>query len=572
MPPTGNPSREACRAAERRLRALEEGAVGHGIATIDAGGRIVGWSAGARAILGWSEAEVLGRDAGMLFLAEDRAAGLPERDLAEMRARDRTSRTGWLMRRDGGRCRAACEMIALRGDDGAFEGYLKLVYDRSPAVGRRFAPFPVASPGIGFWEWDGAAGLVLADEGVALLCGLDPRRLAAGVAATALLDLVHPDDRPRVREEIGRAAATGRDFLSEHRILHRDGSMRHVVVRGSGGLDDAGRSRLSGVFVDVTGQRRSEDLRLVADALPILIGYVDSRQRYRFNNRYYEGWFGRTSGEIMGMHVRDLLGEEAYAVRRQAIEAALEGRHVVFDAFMPHRDGGRRETEMQYVPRRNADGVVEGFFVIAFDVTARKRSEEHLRLLNDELNHRAKNLLAMVQSIAWQTLGDADSLPQARDAFTARLMVLGKAHDLLTMRNREGASLAEVVSLTVQAHQGATRRFRVSGPDIRLPPKAALSISMALHELATNAVKYGALSNGTGQVAIGWRILDGIEGRHLCLCWRESGGPPVTTPMRRGFGSRLIERGLAAELGGTVTMDYDRSGVVCTIEAPLARD
>ncbi|SEQ75516.1 PAS domain S-box-containing protein [Faunimonas pinastri] len=204
------------------------------------------------------------------------------------------------------------------------------------------------------------------------------------------------------------------------------------------------------------------------------------------------------------------------------------------------------------------------------DITEKKRSEEHLRLLVNELNHRVKNSLAMVQAVAAQTLRSTDSLAEARDSFTARLISLAKAHDLLTSENWEGTDLREVVSRTMESHIGGDEeRFRISGPSVRLTPKTALSLSMAFHELATNAVKYGALSNDFGRIEIAWSVAVTEQARHLHLTWRESGGPTVLPPTRRGFGSRLIERGLAAELGGTVTIEYHPEGLACTVDAPL---
>ncbi len=137
---------------------------------------------------------------------------------------------------------------------------------------------------------------------------------------------------------------------------------------------------------------------------------------------------------------------------------------------------------------------------------------------------------------------------------------------MLTRESWEGAELAEVVKDALAPHDGPQPRFAASGPAVRLPPRIALSIAMALHELATNAVKYGALSVPAGRVALSWRVAEG----RLALSWRESGGPPVDPPTRTGFGSRLIERSLARELDGTVDLSFPREGVTCTIVAPLS--
>ncbi len=207
---------------------------------------------------------------------------------------------------------------------------------------------------------------------------------------------------------------------------------------------------------------------------------------------------------------------------------------------------------------------------VAMDITARKRAELHLRLLVNELNHRVKNTLATVQSISAQTFrGDVTSAP-ARQAFEARLMALSRAHDVLTRENWEGASLREIVDVAVSPYAGpeGTARFLVEGPHVRLQPRMALALAMALQELATNASKYGALSSAAGRVGIRWS-LEEAGGRRLRLAWEESGGPAVAVPGHRGFGTRLVERSLAQDLDGEVRIEFKATGVVCRIDAPL---
>lgn len=212
------------------------------------------------------------------------------------------------------------------------------------------------------------------------------------------------------------------------------------------------------------------------------------------------------------------------------------------------------------------DGIPAQAVGITTDVTERKQAELHQRLLVNELNHRVKNTLATVQAIAAQSLREGAEPEAAKRSFTARLVALSRAHDILTQESWEGADLGEVVRASVEAFD-AEGRFDLDGPTLRLSPKAALSLALALHELGTNAAKYGALSGPEGRIAVGWRV-DEAGGRWL-LEWRESGGPAVRTPERRGFGSRLIERGLAAELRGEVGIAFEPGGVVCRVEAPL---
>jgi two-component sensor histidine kinase len=175
-----------------------------------------------------------------------------------------------------------------------------------------------------------------------------------------------------------------------------------------------------------------------------------------------------------------------------------------------------------------------------------------------------------VQSIAAQSLKANETTLEARESFEARLFALAKAHDVLTRENWEGASLHDLVEEALAAHRDkSAARFEIDGPDVRLSPSIALAIAMALHELATNATKYGALSNETGGVRLHWSVTVANGGPALHLSWTEVGGPPVTSPTRKGFGSRLIERGLAADLDGEVRLEFRPAGLVCTIHAPL---
>ena len=200
-----------------------------------------------------------------------------------------------------------------------------------------------------------------------------------------------------------------------------------------------------------------------------------------------------------------------------------------------------------------------------------QEAQRHQQLLINELNHRVKNTLAIVQSIAMQTLRGEDTAPAIREAFMARLMALAGAHDILTAESWDGAELEAVVATVAEVHRDVrgNSRFRLSGPPVRLTPKTAVALSMALHELATNAAKYGALSSPSGEVDVDWSIEQGSAGSRLNLRWAERGGPTVVEPLRKGFGSRLVERGLAGELAGDATLDFRPTGLVCTITAPF---
>ena len=197
------------------------------------------------------------------------------------------------------------------------------------------------------------------------------------------------------------------------------------------------------------------------------------------------------------------------------------------------------------------------------DLTERKQAEEQQRLLVNELNHRIKNTLATIQSIASMTLRGASDLPAARAALDGRIISLAHAHDLLTERSWSGADLRDVVARVIEPF--AAGRIEVAGASLDVSPRHALALSLAVHELATNAAKYGALSDAKGRVQLRWHAADGV----LHLSWRESGGPPVTPPTRRGFGSRLLKDGLQRDLGGETRLDYAPNGLSCAISALL---
>ncbi|MGY4477770.1 two-component sensor histidine kinase [Bradyrhizobium sp. USDA 3364] len=196
------------------------------------------------------------------------------------------------------------------------------------------------------------------------------------------------------------------------------------------------------------------------------------------------------------------------------------------------------------------------------------RGEKLHDLLIEELNHRVKNTLAILQSIATQTFRSASRAE--REKFEGRLGALAEAHNLLSTDKWQGSDLQDVVSRVVQPYLlNTSERVRMSGPRVPLSPRLALMLSMLLHEMATNAAKYGALSNDTGTVMLSWEILEESAQPRLRMTWAEAGGPPVTAPVQRGFGSRLIERSARDQLGGEATVDFLPQGVVYTVTSTL---
>ena len=192
-------------------------------------------------------------------------------------------------------------------------------------------------------------------------------------------------------------------------------------------------------------------------------------------------------------------------------------------------------------------------------------------MLLNELNHRVKNTLAMVQSFAVQSLRDAGSAAQGRKALEGRLVSLARAHDVLTREAWELADVSDVVASALSPYFAKipNHRLHTSGPKLLLKPKAALAFAMVLHELATNAVKYGALSNESGKIGIDWQVTSTPQ--QVVFRWTERGGPRVKPPERRGFGSRLIEQGIKHDMAGHVRLDFQSAGLTCEIQVPLDR-
>jgi len=281
------------------------------------------------------------------------------------------------------------------------------------------------------------------------------------------------------------------------------------------------------------------------------------------------------SMDFDGEHLDIVHPEDRAALRAQRAALAANRKVAAFAFEFRIRRADTGETRWiasrgEFV--RDAAGEVALVRGAQQDVTERRLAEDRLQLMVHELNHRVKNTLATVQAIASQSLRGAD--PTLLLGLQARLLALSAAHDVLTREGWVGAEIDDVVAGVLAPHDGPAGevpggRFRVSGPSLRLVPRAAVAISMALHELATNAIKYGALSIPGGHVEIRWAIVPDAAPQ-LRLTWIERGGPPVAPPARRGFGSRLVERSLAHDIRGTARISFDADGVACHIEAPLA--
>ena len=281
---------------------------------------------------------------------------------------------------------------------------------------------------------------------------------------------------------------------------------------------------------------------------------------------------GREMHEIIGHTDDDVIPAES----RPAIDAikgeALTSGVAKGGEVRVHFRGSVRWLDLHIEPLRDVEGSLIGLTGAAVDITDRKEGEAHLRLLMRELTHRSKNLLAVIQAMARQTARHSGTIESFLDHFSARLQGLARSHDLLVQEGWHGASLLELIRTQLGHYlDQAQPQISVEGPAILLRPEAAQSLGLALHELATNAAKYGALSGPDGRVSITWTRRAAEEGAGVEIIWNEKGGPDVAQPTNRGFGTLVIERNLSQSLDAEVELSFEPGGVRCRIVVPLAQ-
>ena len=267
-----------------------------------------------------------------------------------------------------------------------------------------------------------------------------------------------------------------------------------------------------------------------------------------------------TTGRECWAEIWDIIGPQ--------IDYVMAGKGATWheDQLVPITRHGRREDvwwTYSFGPI-DVEGEVGGVLVVCKDVTSEHMAREALHLINEELKHRVKNTLTVLGAVATQTFRDASSKADL-DKYQGRLAAFGRAHDLLTAANWAAAPLQDVISTALAPYRTGEGRFTISGPALIVKSRQALALSLAIHELATNAMKYGALTVPSGRVSIAWTA----EDKEFVFTWQESGGPPVSDPAGLGFGSRLISRVLQDDFGGAVEVSYGPAGLVCRLTAPL---
>lgn len=479
------------------------------------------------------------------------------------------------------------------------------------AASERRLKLAQAAGHVGTFEVDIESGLLTGSDEFFRLWGFEPEGTAPAVKFE---HGIVPEDRQVASDTSGRrAGASSRDV--EYRVRRADtGEIRWVARRADFIRDEKGRPvKLLGTVHDITDAKAAEARRLalielgdrlrdVSDTAEIAYAAAEVMGRTLGVSRAGYGTVDPVRETVTverdwnAPGIVSLAGVLQFTEYGSYIEDLKRGETVVFSDARQDPRTAANAAALEAIDARsvvNLPLLEHGRFVAVFYLNQaeprswkadelafvrnvadrtraaieRVRAEERQRLLNFELSHRMKNTLAMVQAMAAQTLRNARTVEEARESLADRLIALSKAHDILLEQTDEKAGLTSVVKAATSLHN--PDQVRTSGPDLQIGPKTALSLSLMLHELATNAAKYGALSVRSGCVRMDWSVQKSGCEDVLHFTWREQGGPAVQPPSRKGFGSRLIQRGLAGQIGGEVQLAYEPSGVVCRLTAPL---
>jgi PAS domain S-box-containing protein len=436
---------------------------------------------------------------------------------------------------------------------------------------------------MGAWSYDLKTGTQRWDESQYRLFGLDP---SIPPSRDLFLSIVHPDDLAAVAFE-SETLPLDTYLDSEFRIIRPDGETRWISAHSIAHAGPDGTPmEMIGVNRDMTAQKSSETALRIAE----------ERQRLAVEANDVGTWdFDMVAGKhLWSAQFRKLWGLPADApadvkelhplvdpvdwvkIRerwRAASDPASDGRIALEYRIRRANDDARRwamfngRIFFDEAHRRPVRAVG-----VMLDITERREAEERQRLILRELNHRVKNNLAVVQAIVSQTMRMSPKPAEAFERIQARLMAISRTHDFLNMSDWGGVSLGRLLQGELEPHTSLDRqRIMLSGQVIELDSTTALSLGLVFHELATNATKYGALSSETGRLQVKWELI-GEDHNTVSIDWVESGGPPVRTPRRRGFGSRLIEGSVQGRLGGTIEMDFAREGLRCRMTFQLPRE
>ncbi len=385
----------------------------------------------------------------------------------------------------------------------------------------------------------------------------------------------HPDHVDRVVEKISRHFETGEVWEDTFPLRGRDGTYRWFLSRAMPIRDDSGNVvRWFGTNTDITehleeGERNAQLATIVATSPDAIISLAEDGTVLSWNPGA-EKMFGYAADEILGRSERLLFTEDAEEEFEEKYQHLRHGEHVSRDAVRRRKDGTLIDVAINAAPMRRPDGRIIGFSAVLRDISERKRVDNHLHVVMRELSHRTKNLLAVIMAMVRQTARASTDVSVLQSELIQRLQSLSASHDLLVAEDWAGASVEQLVRAVLQPFVGnESDALECAGPSVLVNATAAQNLGLALHELATNASKYGALSSTEGRVRVTWSFEPSDEGTlRLVIRWTERGGPPVEPPEVKGFGHVVIERVAAQALNATVVYEFPREGVRWSIALP----
>lgn len=386
-------------------------------------------------------------------------------------------------------------------------------------------------------------------------------------------------------DELLAAALAGHRVGAETMRRRKDGTLIDVSLTAARiQMADGRIIGAVGVFRDITERKKAEasrreteaQFRVLADAMPQMVWSATAAGRVDYYNRRWQAFIGQSTGELTSVDWAAAIHPEDRARAWQAWHEAVATGEAYEDEYRLRRhDGAYRWFLDRALPLRDRTGQILRWFGTCTDIDEQKHAEDARRLLIQELNHRVKNLFAVTAGIVAVSARRAGSVGEMAEAVRGRLGALARAHDLVRAAitgqgvGHESTTLRDVAAAITAPHASHDgRRIAIDGPPVGIGASAAASIALVLHELATNAVKYGALSTPVGRVGITWTI----EESQLSLDWRESGGPVIETPpSTEGFGTQVTRMSVTGQLGGTVATWWERAGVRVAIAIPLER-
>jgi two-component system CheB/CheR fusion protein len=400
-------------------------------------------------------------------------------------------------------------------------------------------------------------------------------RLRDGDRGRPLTDIVTLVDYPELATDFKKVL---RDLLTiEREVAISEPSATFIMrIRPYRTLDNF----INGVvitFVDITARKKAdvalqvseERFSAIVDQATVGVAEADLSGQFVLTNARYREVVGRSWEELLALRLHDIVHPEDVRVNRDLFERVIaEGKAFESEMRLVRPDGTAVWVQSNVSPLVGLDRKPRRVLTVTLEIGERKRAEEQKTLLLGELDHRVKNILSIISAVIAQTLKTSTSPESFAASMEGRVAAIARAHSLLTEGGRGAVSLRDLLLTELAPFNRANENISVTGPSVELTPRAGLALAMAIHELAGNAAKYGALSTSGGKLSVTW-ILDLRESGMLHLRWLESGGPLITeSPSRRGFGTTLIERTLSHELDAVVKREFLPTGLRCTIDMP----